>query len=73
MVILRYKEWLNIPNSEVVWVYDLCSEMPRWSDAKQDYVFTKSPKRIASQEAKDLIAQHDLTCVCRNEHGRIYA
>ena len=73
MIILRYKEWLTILPSEVFWVYDVCEEMPKWDIVKQEYIFEKNPKRITAQKAKEIIKEHGLTCVCNNEHGRIYA
>lgn len=72
MIILRYKEWLTILPSEVFWVYDVCEEMPKWDIVKQEYVFEKKPKRITAQKAREIIKEHGLTCVCNNEHGRIW-
>lgn len=73
MIILRYKEWLTILPSEVFWVYDVCEEVPKWDIVKQEYIFEKNPKRITAQKAREIIKEHGLTCVCNNEHGRIYA
>lgn len=73
MTVLRYKEWLTILPSEVFWVYDVCEEMPKWDMLKQEYVFKKKPQRITAQKAREIIKEHGLTCVCNNEHGRIYA
>jgi hypothetical protein len=73
MTVLRYKEWLTILPSEVFWVYDMCEEMPKWDIVKQKYIFKKKPKRITAQKAKEIIKEHGLSCVCNNEHGRIYA
>ena len=73
MIILRYKESLTILPSEVFWVYDVCEEMPKWDIVKQEYIFEKNPKRITAQKAREIIKEHGLTCVCNNEHGRIYA
>lgn len=73
MIILRYKECLTILPSEVFWVYDVCEEMPKWDIVKQEYIFEKNPKRITAQKAREIIKEHGLTCVCNNEHGRIYA
>lgn len=73
MIILRYKEWLTILPNEVFWVYDMCEDFPKWDTVKQEYVFEKNPKRISPQKAREIIKEHGLTCVCNNEHGRIYA
>lgn len=73
MIILRYKEWLTVMPSEVFWVYDMCEDLPKWDMLKQEYVFEKKPQRITAQKARELIKEHGLTCVCNNEHGRIYA
>lgn len=72
MVILRYREWLNIAPSEAMWVYDVCEEMPKWDIVKQEYIFEKNPKRITAQKAKEIIKEHGLTCVCNNKHERIW-
>ena len=72
MVILRYLESLITNPNDAVWVYDVCSEMPVWDEEEQDYVFKKTPKRVDPREAKSLIKEHGLKCVCDNEHGRIY-
>lgn len=72
-VVLKYREWLAVMPSEAYWVYDLCSEMPHWDEKKQDYVSKKKPQRITAQEARQIIKKHGLSCVCNNEHGRIYA
>lgn len=73
MIVLRYLEGLITAPNDKKWVYDKCEEWPIWSDIKQDYVFKKAPKRIDAREAKELIKEHDLKCVCNNEYGRIYA
>lgn len=73
MVVLRYLEYLTVLPSEAYWVYDVCEEMPKWDIVKQKYVFKKMPKRITAQKARELIKKHGLSCVCNNEHGRIYA
>ena len=73
MIILRYKENLKILPKEVFWVYDVCEDFPKWDIVKQEYIFEKNPKRITAQKAKEIIKEHGLTCVCNNEHGRIYA
>lgn len=72
MIILRYKENLKILPKEVFWVYDMCEDFPKWDMLKQEYVFEKNPKRISAQKAKEIIKEHGLTCVCNNEHGRIW-
>lgn len=72
MVILRYREFLKILPNEAYWVYDVCEELPEWDVVKQEYIFRKKPKRISAQEAKKLIKEHGLVCVCNNEYGRIY-
>ena len=72
MIILKYKENLKILPKEVFWVYDVCEEMPKWDIVKQEYVFEKRPKRITAQKAREIIKEHGLTCVCNNEHGRIW-
>ena len=72
-VILRYKEWLTISPEDSYWVYDLCDEMPEWEDGQKEYVFAKQPKRINAREAKKIIKEEDLTCLCNNSYGRIYA
>ena len=73
MIILRYKENLKILPKEVFWVYDMCEDFPKWDIVKQEYVFEKNPKRITAEKAREIIKEHGLTCVCNNEHGRIYA
>jgi hypothetical protein len=73
MVILKYLEWLITKPNETFWVYDLCKEMPTWDEKKQEYVFKKEPKRIDAQKAREIISKEGLKCVCKNEHGRIYA
>ena len=72
MIILRYKDSHTVMPSEVFWVYDVCEEMPKWDIVKQEYVFEKRPKRITAQMAREIIKEHGLTCVCNNEHGRIW-
>ena len=72
MVILRYKEYLVVSPNEAFWVYDMCEEMPEWDAVQQEYVFRKRPKRITAQKAREIIKEHGLTCVCNNEHGRIW-
>lgn len=72
MIILRYKENLKVLPSEVFWVYDVCEDFPKWDMLKQEYIFDKTPKRITAQKARELIKEHGLTCVCNNEHGRIW-
>lgn len=72
MIILRYKENLKILPKEVFWVYDMCEDFPKWDMLKQDYIFEKRPKRITAQMAREIIKEHGLTCVCNNEHGRIW-
>lgn len=58
---------------ETYWVYDLCEELPTWDEKKQDYVFKKPPKRISPHQAKEIIREEGLKCVCNNEYGRTYA
>ena len=72
MIILRYKENLKVLPNEVFWVYDVCEDFPKWDMLKQDYIFEKKPQRISAQKARELIKEHGLTCVCNNEHGRIW-
>lgn len=55
-----------------MWVYDLCSEMPTWDAEKDKAIFKRKPKRIDAREAKRLIKENNLKCVCKNEHGMIY-
>ena len=74
MIVLKYKEWLNIPDSDCIWVYDRCEELPTWNEEIQDYIFKKKPKRIDAREAKQLIKEHGLKCVHETEEGeKIYA
>ena len=74
MYILKYKEWLLLSREEARWVYDVCDELPVWSDTKKDYVFKKEPKRIDPREAKKLIKEHSLKCIHETEEGeKIYA
>lgn len=73
-MILKYKERLLKQHPrEAVWVYDLATEMPEWNERKQEYVFKRQPKRIDPREAKQIIADKGLKCVCDNKYGRIYA
>ena len=73
MIILKYLEYLITTPKDAIWVYDRCEEMPKWDMLKQDYIFEKKPQRISAQKAREIIKEHGLTCVCNNEHGRIYA
>ena len=73
MIILKYLENLITNPKDAYWVYDMCEDFPKWDIVKQDYVFEKNPKRISPQKAREMIKEHGLTCVCNNEHGRIYA
>lgn len=73
MIILKYLEYLITTPKDAIWVYDMCEDFPKWDMLKQEYVFEKKPQRITAQKAKELIKEHGLTCVCNNEHGRIYA
>lgn len=70
--ILKYKEWGIFAPSEARWVYDLIKEEPEWSEKIKDYIFKKRPKRIDPRDAKKIIKEHDLKCVCKNEYGMIY-
>ena len=73
MIILKYLECLITSPKEKMWVWDKCDELPWWDEGKKEYVFKKKPKRIDAKEAKELIKEHGLKCVCSNEYGRIYA
>lgn len=73
MIILKYLEYLITTPKDAIWVYDICEDLPKWDMLKQGYIFEKKPKRITAQKARELIKEHGLTCVCNNEHGRIYA
>lgn len=72
-IVLKYKEWLATSPEDTFWVYDLCFEMPEWSDIKQEYLFRKKPKRIDAQRAREIIRDEGLVCVCNNDEGKIYA
>lgn len=72
MVILKYKESLITSPRDAYWVYDVCAELPEWSEVTQDYIFRRKPKRVSAKEAKELIKEHGLVCVCNNEFGKIY-
>lgn len=54
-------------------MYEVIDAFPKWDDEKQDYVFKKKPKRITAQEAREIIRDNGLHCVCQNEEGKIYA
>ena len=74
MFILKYREWLRPLESEAIWVYDLCTELPEWSDFHKEYVFKREPKRIDAREAKILIKENNLKCVHETEdRERVYA
>jgi hypothetical protein len=73
MIILKYKEWVITNPKDAIWVYDCCEELPKWDETKHDYVFKRQPKRIDAQKAREIISKEGLKCVCKNEHGRIYA
>ena len=72
MIILKYLEYLITTPKDAIWVYDRCEDFPKWDMLKQEYVFDKTPKRITAQKAREIIKEHGLTCVCNNEHGRIW-
>lgn len=73
MVILKYKEYLLTQHPrEAIWVYDLCTELPEWDAKKEEYVFRKKPKRIDARDARRIIAENGLVCVCNNKYGMIY-
>ena len=72
-VILKYKEWLAILPNEAFWVYDLCEFMPKYDKIKKVARFEKQPKRIDAREARRIIREEGLSCVCDNEYGKIYA
>lgn len=72
-VILKYKEWLTISPDEARWVYDLCISMPKYDKIKKVARFEKQPKRIDAREARRIIREEGLSCVCDNEYGKIYA
>lgn len=70
-IILKYKEFLLTNPKEAMWVYDYCPKMPEWNDKIQDYECKKA-KRISPREAKEIIKEEGLVCVCSSEHGKIY-
>lgn len=72
MVILKYTEGLISTKGDLRWVYDVCTEMPQWSLVQQDFIFKRKPKRVSAQEARRLIKENNLICVCDNEYGKIY-
>jgi hypothetical protein len=72
-VILKYKEWLAICPDEARWVYDLCESMPKYEKNESSFLFGKKPKRIDAREARIIIREEGLSCICNNEHGKIYA
>lgn len=53
-------------------MYEVIDDWPEWDDKKQDYVFEKKPKRISAREAREIIRDNGLRCVCQNEEGKIY-
>ena len=73
MIILKYLEYLITTPNSAMWVYDRCEALPTWCPKKQDYVFTRKPKRIDPREAKELIEKHELKCVYKDDNGVIYA
>jgi hypothetical protein len=74
MIILKYLEYLITNPKDAIWVYDRCDELPKWDEAKQDYVFKRPPKRIDPREAKELIKEHGLKCVHKTKEGeKVYA
>lgn len=73
MIVLKIKEWLITQPQQKLFVYEVIDAFPKWDDEKQDYVFKKKPKRITAQEAREIIRDNGLHCVCQNEEGKIYA
>lgn len=72
MIVLKIKEWLITDKKEKLFVYEVIDDWPEWDDKKQDYVFKKKPKRISAREAREIIRDNGLHCVCQNEEGKIY-
>jgi hypothetical protein len=47
--------------------------MPKYDKASNVAWFEKKPRRIDAREARKIIREEGLSCVCDNEHGKIYA